>query len=277
MINKAKNDFNYEFDDHEVDIKVCVTFAGRGGHFVLVKTLIEKLKGGLDDIMIKDMLMFACESGNTDLIEYVLGQGSDDYEQGFINACACGNISVIDFMFELYVMTLSDTNNFNFKHTTEYGLYNAVRIGHLDVVKYFIEKRQRYCSLIFFRRLIRTVFDLQQIDILKYLLQQRDNLQVSLDEFLEDFSVNGHDNIWMLKLILESGECDCKFAAELALRYKNRKTAKILMHRTDFWSKFKLFNMSLKNYEWGIAGNMVVNNIVMIPIIYLFVSGNVLW
>ena len=114
MINKAKNDFNYEFDDHEVDIKVCVTFAGRGGHFVLVKTLIEKLKGGLDDIMIKDMLMFACESGNTDLIEYVLGQGSDDYEQGFINACACGNISVIDFMFELYVMTLSDTNNLNF-------------------------------------------------------------------------------------------------------------------------------------------------------------------
>ena len=157
------------------------------------------------------MLMEACATNNFESISKIMKKY--DYNKNYFDlynivkrACRKGNLNIVQYLIEQY---LTD-------YKCDYALYVAILNGHLDVVKYLIEK----CN----------------------------HIPVKSNEMLKTVCKKG--NLQLLKYLIEN--CKIKFTSHknvifLTAKYGHLDVIKYLIENYNFKSRQKDLNIASKN------------------------------
>ena len=78
--------------------------------------------------LINIMFLNVCRSGSRELVELMIRQGADDWNEGLHWACKGGHKEIVELLIE------KGADGWN------WGLYGACRGGHKELVEFFIEK-----------------------------------------------------------------------------------------------------------------------------------------
>ena len=132
------------------DGMICLHIAALNGCFRLCKILLEKYNVDIHwrDDNEGNVLHFAAESGDIDLCQYIIENGSDVYSKKK-DGTNCFHIAALNGHFHL-CKALLENYDFNIHMTNDSGmnvLLFAAESGDLDLCKYLIEKGSKISSV----------------------------------------------------------------------------------------------------------------------------------
>ena len=134
----------------------CLAHACLGGHHEgqnrdIVNFIIEQ---GADDW--NEGLRYACEEGHLDLAMLMIERGADNWTDGLHNACEGGHLDLVNLMID-HAGQQRDATLWN------KGLRGACNGGHLDITMMMIERGANNWDIGFRRAYFRGHFDIMML------------------------------------------------------------------------------------------------------------------
>jgi ankyrin repeat protein len=157
----------------------------------------------------------AAESGNSDLVKYLVQKGGEIGTDAVTYAAKSGNLDLVEYLVEKggkvdgsAVTYAAETDNFNLiKYLVEKGgeidpvhaIPRAIKRGILHIIKYLVEKLEEQGGEIFDHQ-VNTAASLGRLDIVKYLVEEK-GLKMN-PEFALNNAVQG-GNLDLIRYIVE--------------------------------------------------------------------------
>jgi ankyrin repeat protein len=157
----------------------------------------------------------AAESGNSDLVKYLVQKGGEIGTDAVTYAAKSGNLDLVEYLVEKggkvdgsAVTYAAETDNFNLiKYLVEKGgeidpvhaIPRAIERGILHIIKYLVEKLEEQGGEIFDHQ-VNTAASLGRLDIVKYLVEEK-GLKMN-PEFALNNAVQG-GNLDLIRYIVE--------------------------------------------------------------------------
>lgn len=159
------------------------------GHLNIIQYLVEEY-----NIEIRSYhLEIVCKKGYFDIIQYFINQSNDinnlinpERNHAFVESSASGNLDIVKYL-EKFIVIIQ---NININRYYCNSLVKACEYGHLNIVKYFIEKGIDYDKEDRNSFLYHAI-DNNHIDIVKYLIEE---YKIDLDNFNNIQMYGGIDN-----------------------------------------------------------------------------------
>ena len=223
--------------------KNCLHIAASKGHSNICENVLENYNFSIhmrDDNQYT-ALHCACESGNLDLSQYLIQQGSDVYSKTKDNM-NCLHISVSNGYLDLS-RTLFETYNFDIKITNSKGwnvLHYAAESGNLEVFKYFV---QNGCD-------VRSKTKRSENSL--HIAAKRGHLNLCktlLEKFNFDVDTTDDDGYNVLLCAAESGNLElfCYIREYWSSVYRKAKDNSKFLHKSVQKQRVKL----LQNYNFN--------------------------
>jgi hypothetical protein len=167
------------------------------------------------NIIGKHAVSNAAESGNSDLVKYLVQKGGEIGSDAVTYAAKSGNLDLVEYLVEKggkvddsAVTHAAETDNFNLiKYLVEKGgeidpvhaIPRAIKRGNLQIIKYLVEKLEEQGGEIFDHQ-VNTAANLGRLDIVKYLVEEK-GLKMN-PEFALNNAVQG-GNLDLIRYIVE--------------------------------------------------------------------------
>jgi len=188
--------------------------ACKNEYIEFVRILIDEAWDKINNIEKQRGLLEACKKDNYELIKLLIENDVKCTAVAFSNACKNGNMDAITLLVDNCINPIASYNM---------GLKEASKVGHIEIVKYLIDKGTdiNYNNSGSFIWAVKK----KHINIVKLLLKNGANIQANDNLSLKTACEKGNEYVDIVKLLLENGadlSVNNYFPIRIAF-YKNHK------------------------------------------------------